>query len=109
VLTPDRVEAYKQAIDPAYQMVNRLVARLELPATAASDVVSVQKDIFQRAGTVRSDRNLTPEVKNAQLTALAEEATGKLSAVLGARGLEAYKQYGGQWVQSLVPRQAPKK
>lgn len=109
VLTPDRFAAYQQSVDPAYQAVNRLVARLELPASAASDVVAVQKDIGSRASAVRSDPNLTRDVKSAQLAALADEATGKLNAVLGARGLEAYKQYGGQWVQNLVPRQSPKK
>jgi hypothetical protein len=109
VLTPDRFAAYQQAIDPAYQTVNRLVARLELPASAANEVVAVQKDIGSRASALRSDSNLSREVKNAQLTALADEATGKLNAVLGARGFEAYKQYGGQWVQNLAPRQAPKK
>jgi len=109
VLTPDRFAGYQQAIDPAYQMVNRLVARLELPASAANEVVAVQKDIGTRASALRSDSNLTREVKNAQLTALADEATGKLNAVLGARGFEAYKQYGGQWVQNLAPRASPKK
>ncbi len=109
VLTPDRFAAYEQAVDPAYQMVNRLVARLDLPASAATDVVAVQKDIGTRASAVRSDPNLTRDLKGAQLSALADEAMGKLNAVLGARGVEAYKQYGGQWMQNLVPRQAPKK
>lgn len=109
VLTPDRFAAYQQAVDPAFQMVNRLVARLELPASAASEVVAVQKDIGSRASAVRSDSSLTREIKTAQLSALADEAQGKLNAVLGARGFEAYKQYGGQWVQNLAPHPAPKK
>ncbi|MEO6995160.1 MAG: hypothetical protein ABI273_16260 [Lacunisphaera sp.] len=109
VLTPDRFAAYAQAVDPAYQTVNRLVARLDLPASAATDVVGVQKDISSRASAVRSDPNLTRDVKNAQLSALADEATGKLNVVLGARGLEAYKQFGGQWVQNLAPRPVPAK
>lgn len=109
VLTPDRYAAYQQAVDPAYQMVNRLVARLDLPASAATGVVAVQKDIGNRASAIRSDPNLTRELKNAQLTALADEATGKLNTVLGARGVEAYKQYGGQWMQNLGTREVPKK
>jgi hypothetical protein len=109
VLTPDRMADYKQAIDPQYQMVNRLVARLDLPATAATEVVSVQQDVLQRAGTIRSDANLAGDLKNAQLNALADEATGKLTSVLGARGLDAYKQYGGQWIQNLVPRSSLQK
>ncbi len=107
ILTPDRAQAYKQAIDPAYQMINRLVARLELPASAATSVVEVQQDINKRANLVRSDRSLTPDLKNAQLDLLSQEATTKLTTVLGTRGLDAYKQYGGGWVQNLVPRRPP--
>jgi len=104
VLSPERVADYQQASDPAYQMVNRLVARLELPASAATQVVTVQQEITKRASTVRSDKTLSTEVRNMQLNALAQEATSRLTTTLGTRGLEAYKQYGGQWVQSLVPR-----
>jgi hypothetical protein len=107
VLSPDRVDAYKQSVDPAYQMVNRLVARLDLPASAATEVVAVQQDINKRAAAVRSDRSLAPEVRNMQLTALAQEAGSRLTNAIGARGFEAYKQYGGQWVQNLTPRPPP--
>jgi len=104
VLTPDRAETYRQATDPSAQMINRLVTRLELPASAATQVMTVQQDITKRASVVRADKTLAPEVRNMQLTALAQEANTKLTATLGARGLEAYKQFGGQWVQSLVPQ-----
>lgn len=107
VLTPDRLDLYKQAVDPAYQMVNRLVARLELPPSAATEVVAVQKDVTARANAIRSDRSLAPELKSLQLTSLSQEAGTKLTTVLGNRGLEAYKQYGGQWIQNLVPRPPP--
>jgi len=104
VLSPDRVEAYRQAIDPAYQMANRLVARLELPPAAATQIVAIQQDIQKRAAQVRADRSLATEVRNMQLTALAREAGSKLTDALGSHGLEAYKSYGGQWVDNLVPK-----
>lgn len=107
VISPDRVDAYKQAVDPAYQTLNRIVARLDLPASTAPQVVAVQQDINQRAGLLRSDKSLSPDVKNAQLGALAQEATTRLTTVLGTRGLDAYKQYGGQWIQNLAPRTTP--
>lgn len=105
VLSPDRLAAYQQAIDPAYQTINRLAARLELPASTASQVVAVQQDITKRASAVHRDKSLTAELRNLQLAALEQEATAKLNVALGSRGLEAYKQYGGQWVQNLNPRQ----
>ena len=77
MLTPDRVDAYKQAVDPAYQMVNLLVARLELPASAATEIVAVQQDISKRANVLRADSGLTTDVKNAQLNNLAQEAGTK--------------------------------
>ncbi|MBC7369610.1 MAG: hypothetical protein H7343_22810 [Undibacterium sp.] len=103
-LPPDRVAEYKLATDPNYQQVNRLFARLELPPATSRQVVALQQDIQARANTLRSDRTLAPEARNAQLTALRQEATTKLSTSLTPRGLEAYKQNGGFWIQSLQPR-----
>lgn len=106
-LSPDRYADLKQAADPAYQQINRLVARLELPQSAATEVVAVQQDIQKRALALRNDRELPPEQRNAQLAELAQEATTRLTPALGgSRGLEAYKQYGGQWLQNLAPRPA---
>lgn len=107
-LTPERYADLKQASDPAYQMVNRLVARLDLPASAATQVVTVQQDITKRANAVRSDPNLSQEQRAAQYSGLLQEATASLTNALGGtRGLEAYKQYGGQWLQGLQPRPTP--
>ncbi len=111
LLTPERFADLKQATDPVYQQVNRLVARLELPASAAIQIVAVQQDIAKRAGALRADSSLSPAQRNIQLSGLLQEATTNLTAALGgARGLEAYKQYGGQWLQILQPRpvQPPK-
>ncbi len=103
-LPRERAAEYKLTTDPQYQQVNRLVTRLELPPATTQQVVSVQQDIQARANTLRSDRTLTPEARNAQLTALQQEATTKLTTALTPRGLEAYKQNGGYWLQGLQPR-----
>lgn len=105
-LPPERGAEYKLTTDPQYQQVNRLVARLELPPATTQQVVSVQQDIQARATTLRTDRTLTPDARTAQLTALQEEATTKLTTALTPRGLEAYKQNGGAWLQGLQPRPA---
>ena len=104
-LTPERYAALQQATDPAYSTINRLVARLDLPTTAAVQVVSVQQDTMKRANAIRSDKGLSADQRAVQLSALAQEASTTISQALGGtRGLEAYKQYGGQWLQSLQPR-----
>jgi hypothetical protein len=102
-LSPERYAELKQATDPKYQQVNRLVARLELPASAAVEAVAIQTDVQKRAQEVRRDTTLSPEQRTAQLAALSQEATTKLSTTLTPRGLEAYKNYGGFWLQNLNP------
>lgn len=107
LLGPDRAADFQQANNPAYAQLNRLVARLELPIAAATQVAAVQTDIQERVAAVRDNRELSSAQRTAQIAALAQEATTKVSTTLGARGLEAYKQYGGQWLQNLAPRPTP--
>jgi hypothetical protein len=84
-------------------MTNRLVARLELPASAAVEVVAIQQDAQQRLTAIRRNTALSTDQRDAQLTDLSREVTGKLSSTLTPNGLEAYKQYGGGWLQNLNP------
>jgi hypothetical protein len=107
VLSPDRFAAYQRATDPQFQQIDRLVARLELPPATADQVIAVQKDIMQRAASPESMRDLTPEQRAAQMAALNQEATAKLTQALGARGFAAYKANSGYWLQMLQPRPAP--
>ena len=107
VLAPDRFAAFQQAVDPAYQQINRLVARLELPPDTSTQVVALQKDIMQRATAAQTMRDATPDQRAAQLIVLNQEATAKLTQTLGARGYEAYKANGGYWLQMLQPRPTP--
>jgi hypothetical protein len=105
LLGPERAADFQQATNPAYGQLNRLVSRLELPISAATQVAAVQTDIQQRADAVRNDNSLSSADRNAQLNTLAQEASTKVGAALGsARGVEAYKQYGGQWLQNLAPK-----
>jgi hypothetical protein len=50
----------------------------------------------------------SPEERTQQFTALEQEAIARITPLLGsASGVEAYKQYGGSWLQSMVPRPIP--
>jgi hypothetical protein len=102
-LSPERYDELKQATDPKYQMTNRLVARLELPASAAVQVVDIQQDVQKRVAEIRRDTSLSAEQRNTQLAELSQEATSKISNTLTPRGLEAYKSYGGYWLQNINP------
>ena len=108
LLGPERAADFQQATNPTYNQLNHLVSRLELPISAATQVAAVQTDIQQRAEAVRSDTSLSTADRNTQLNALAQEASTKVGAALRtARGLEAYKQYGGQWLFNLAPKAGP--
>ncbi len=103
-----RAADFQLATNPEYYQVNRLVARLDLPLSAAAAVVAVQKDVQQRAMALRMDNSLEPPARMAQFTALAQEASAKISTALGGqRGLDAYKDNGGQWLTTLAPRPRP--
>jgi hypothetical protein len=103
-LGPERFADWQQAQKPEYRQLNQLVARLDLPIAVARDVAAVQSDIVARAAILRGDASLAADQRTAQLAALAEEATAKVTAKLGAKGFVAYKEYGGQWVQNLTAR-----
>lgn len=107
MLPPDRATQYQLATDPAYSQINRIVARFDLPPQAALDVVAVQKDVQQRVTALRTNRELPAAQRTEQLTALQQEAQTKIASTLGPRGFEAYKEYGGQWLQNVVPRPRP--
>jgi hypothetical protein len=104
-----RAADIEQVMNPQYGQLNRLVSRLDLPISAARDVVTVQKDIQDRAMTIRNNGSLSGEERGNQITALGQEATQKITNILGDRGIDAYKQYGGQWLLNLAPRNPPPK
>lgn len=103
VLSAERFEEFKLANDPAYRNISRITGRFGLPMSAAQEVVAVQKDIQQRLAAVRTNRSLTPEQRNIELEALSQEANGRIADAIGTRGLEAYREYGGTWLNSLRP------
>ncbi len=102
VLGPQRASEYREMSDPNYSQAARLLSRLDLPTSLASQVVSVQQDIQQRANAVRQDRSLSNEDKSSQLAALATEAESRLTSTLGDRGLRAYKETTGYWLNNLT-------
>lgn len=107
VLGPERFAEYELSRDYNYQQTAKVTERLNLPSTATGAVYAVQKETQQRAALVRANRTLPAEERTAQLAALANESSAKISAVLGPDGFEAYKQHGGQWLQQLTPRPRP--
>jgi len=103
-----RYADYQRAQDGNYQQLANLTERLALPKETAVAVYDLSKDVQKRAQQIRNDKNLNNDSRNQALTALADEATAKITASLGDRGLEAYKENGGWWLNNLAPRPAKK-
>jgi hypothetical protein len=103
ILTPDRFAEYKQETDPTFLSVNQVLARFDLPKTATKQVMDIQSDITKRADAIRQDTSLTDADRASRLSALADEAATKATAVVGERGFEAYRQTAGTWIQGLKP------
>lgn len=105
-MSAERFAEYQQASRPEHRELNMLVTRLGLPLSVAAQAAAVQQDIQQRANMLRANRQLSAEGRAAGLVALVDDATTRITAVLGPRGAEGYKQYGGQWLQRLQPQPA---
>jgi hypothetical protein len=84
-----------------------MVARLQLPLSAAREVTAMRDDFTSRATAVRNNRQLNEAERIAQLQALQAEATAKITRTLGERGVEMYRGSGGRWLDSLAPRKTP--
>lgn len=108
-LGPVRGPDYEITSDYNYRRVSQVVSRLELPPETTRQLWEAQKEFQQRATAIRRAAT-NPEERATQLTALQQEASTKLTGMLGGdRGLEAYRQYGGTWLNNMVPRPAPAK
>lgn len=106
-LGPERFAHYERATETNYQRTSLLVARLQLPPQTTEQLWAMREEFQTRAGTLNRDRVLPAEQRAAQLNALAQEAAARVTPLVGgARGLEAYQQHGGSWLQSLAPRPA---
>jgi len=102
MMTPERYAEFEIATDPQYSAASRLAARLNLPAAAVQTMVTVQREGQQALNEIRSNRQLTPEQRTAQLAALNQQVTQKLSTVLDERGLAAYKETAGAWLRGMT-------
>ncbi|HWA08719.1 MAG TPA: hypothetical protein VG838_04545 [Opitutaceae bacterium] len=106
VLSPERFADYQLMTSPSYLQTSQLVTSLSLPATATADIVGVQRDATSRMTAIVADRSLTNAQRGAQLQALAEEASTKLTATLGENGMATYRSSTGVWLSNLEQRAA---
>jgi hypothetical protein len=108
LLAPERYAELRQAVAPGASGLNRIAMRLNIPLPAVAPAYEAQRELRERATAVRNDRTLAPEQRNSQLAAIADEATRRITAVLGERGFAAYREREGNWIGTLTsPTPAP--
>jgi hypothetical protein len=102
MLGPVRGAEFERANDYSYRQSAQLINRLELPSEITAHIWGVKQEIESRAMAIRRDGSIASADRTQQLAALADEAASKITPLLGGtHGFEAYRQYGGTWMNSL--------
>lgn len=105
-LSPERAAEFDRATDFNYRRTSQFIARLDLPADTTDRVWQAQKQFEQRRNDIY--RTATPDQRTPMLAALQQEAVATIAPLIGGeRNIDAYKQYGGNWLQSFVPPVRP--
>ena len=103
LLGPERGAVYERSMDFEYRRTSQLVARLELPPETTDQLHAVRQEFEQRRNETRRGVADRDELTR-QMTALQTEALQKIAPLLRTpEAIEAYKQYGGNWLESLAP------
>lgn len=97
----------QEASDHLLQQTRAFTASLNLPPHVATEVIAVQKEYSPRLSALDRDRDLTPNQRDARVSALGLEARDRLIRALGPAGFEAYKRQGGGWLGSALSRGPP--
>ena len=98
---------YVRAQDENFGRVTALVQRLALPPATANRLYDLEHRTRHQADALQNDAALSAELRNAQLAALTASTAAALTATLGPRGAEAYRQNTGEWLKILQPRRIP--
>jgi hypothetical protein len=108
-LGPERAAEYERATDSNFRRTSQLVARLELPAATATSLYDLQQEFSKRR--MESSRSVTSREEFVEKQkALQAEASARVASLLGDPSrVELYKQYGGNWLQNMVPRPPTRK
>jgi hypothetical protein len=107
-LSAPRAAEYDRGTDSNYRRTTQLINRLELPPETATTLWTVQKEFEQRRNELYQRGVPAGEERTQALAALQRDAIARVTPLLGStQNVEVYKQYGGQWIDSMIPRPRP--
>lgn len=107
ILGEARFGEWKDANDHLLQETRAFTTSLNLPSTTTAEVIAIQREFSPRLQAVDRDRDLTPNQRDAQASALGIEARDRLIRLLGPEHFETYKRRGGGWLGAALNRRAP--
>ena len=100
-LGSDRYSQYQLANNEEFQAVRDVTQRYGLPDDIAAQAYQAQRDAVAAAGQVRNRQDLSPDARQAALTAIQQETERNLAQILGPDVLPTYKEYRGGWITGL--------
>lgn len=103
VLSPERYADYVVTTDGNFRDTAHVLRDDGLELSTVKEIVALQQSFAPRIESVRQQSDLTPDQRAAALAALAQEATGVLTAKLGATTFAHYENYAGAWLTHLRP------
>jgi len=102
LIGPGGYAAFQRATDSRYEPIYRVTQRLELPDAAAAQAFDIRRQAEEAAHRVQADRSLAAEERRAQIQAIGAETRQSLAATFGPKGLAAYENLDGGWIQQLT-------
>lgn len=106
LLGEERYTEFQRTNDTPYRQARAFVVRQGLPPRLIESMAAIRKDFDAQAQATDANRELTNTQREARRTVLATEAAQHLERLLGASGMEAYRQREGAWLARLLERKA---
>ncbi|MCC6232128.1 MAG: hypothetical protein IT580_05760 [Verrucomicrobiales bacterium] len=101
-LGEQRFKEYQRARDPDYQTLYSLALGHQVPTEVAGQVWDMRAAVEVQTDRVRANPLLTVDQKVRALEAIRETTQSSIVDVLGEPLLDAYRQNGGSWLESLT-------
>lgn len=108
LLGSERYAEFRQGNDKNSEKENRLVTSLGLPLSAAARLVQIKAETSACAELLKKDNSISQTERLDRLASLKTSTESSIASAIGDRGVEAYRQYGGTWLQTLIPQSSTK-
>lgn len=100
-LLGERYQLYERSQDWSYERLIAVTERLDIPRERVDAVYDLKDFLESEKGELRENPELSDEAQDEAVRELEEEVREGLTELLGERGLEVYRDNGGNWLQQM--------